>query len=136
MKDSPDRFSVRKCYAEDFRQLAESLGVDNKNIFFMAMALGFLNNAREELDVKEGLFLMQVINDEEKALMSAIAFSEAKGNIGVLLNTKTIYLIAEEYASGGLKYLKKDVQQEQFGNYSKRLEHQVLQQFSTLTNQE
>jgi len=133
MRDTPtpDRLYVSKRYVVDFRQLASDLDVDAKNVFFMAMALGFLNKEHEELEAKEGYILIQNIKEPEHALMSAIAFDKT-GNLGVFLDKKRVYTIAEEYASGGLKYLKNDVIKEQFGSYNKRLESQLLQQFSKL----
>lgn len=133
MRDTPtpDRLYVSKRYVDDFRRLANELDVDAKNVFFMAMALGFLNNEHEELDAKEGYILIQNIKEPEQALMNAIAFNKT-GNLGIFLDKKRVYAIAEEYASGGIKHLNSDVIKEQFGSYNKRLESQLLLQFSKL----
>lgn len=124
----PDRLYVRKCYEQDFDELRKILNTQAKNIFFMAMALGFLNSSMEELDSKEEFVLGQWIKDNDESLMNAIAVYEVK-NLGVLLDKGKVYSIAEKYASGGIKYLKQDIMKERFGSYVTLLEEQLLEQY-------
>jgi len=127
-KTIPDRLYVKKSYKRDFDELREKLNLHAKNIFFMAMALGFLNNSKEELDSKEEFVLGIAIKESDEGLMKAIATYKAN-NVGVLLDKAKVYSIAEEYASGGIKYLKQDVMKEQFGSYATLLEEQLLEQY-------
>ena len=128
----PDRLYVKKGYKHDFDELREKLKLHAKNIFFMAMALGFLNNSPEDIEAKEEFVLGIAINEDDLSLMNAIAIHEV-GNFGVLLHKEKVYSIAERYASGGLKYLKQDVIKKQFGNYMTLLEEQLLDQHKRIT---
>ena len=129
-KQTPDRLYIRKRYEAEFDELRDKLSVDAKNVFLMAMALGFLHEDKERLDSKKEVVLAQVIKEEEP-LMATIAVYDVE-NLNVVLDKATIYSIAEEYASGGLKYLKDDVLRETFGSYIKRLEDQLVTHYKKL----
>jgi hypothetical protein len=132
-KTVPDRLYVKKGYKKDFDELREKLNLHAKNVFFMAMALGFLNSSPEEdLESKEEFVLGIEIEESDESLISAIAIHEVN-NVGVLLDKEKVYSIAERYASGGLKYLKQDVTKEQFGSYMTLLEEQLLEQYGRIT---
>ena len=128
----PDRLYINKRYKEDFQYIRESLDVESKNVFFMAMAYGFLNNCKEKIDPKEEFVLGQWIKESDEALMKAVAILDT-GNLGVILDKSKTFSIAEEYASGGLKYLKENVMEEQFGNYIKRLEEQLVENYKKIS---
>jgi hypothetical protein len=94
---------------------------DNKEIFIMAMVYGFSNQKRKPLKEKHsgGYFRVEYLTDQEKTLMKAVAV-KATGNLEVLLDPKEVYAIAEEYASGGIDYLKSEVFGRHQGDYTKR----------------
>lgn len=132
----PDRLYVEKSDLEDFNILKDKgsdlHGKENKEIFIMAMVLGFYNGARRNLDTKEGYFLEYHLTDEERSLIKAIAINEEQ-DLDVLLNPQKVYSIAEEYATGGIKYLKEEVLgTQQYGIYLKRLESQLVEIFEKI----
>jgi hypothetical protein len=54
-------------------------------------------------------------------MFHAIAISEAK-NLDVLADKSKVFLIAEEYANGGIHLLKQEIFEKDHADFSKRLE--------------
>jgi hypothetical protein len=88
-------------------------GMDNKDMFLLAMALGYMNNIKVELKDRLYFFRTSYLDNHEKALLKAIAVSE-EGSLDVLSDKKKIYSLAEQYATGGLKLLR-NIAFEKFG---------------------
>lgn len=131
--ECPDRLYVRKDNLEDYELLKKEkdsifFGKENKDIFIMAMILGYYNKKKKCLDKKEGFFREEYLNDEERSLIKAIAIKE-EGNLSVLLDKQKVYSIAEEYAAGGIGYLKDEVFNKQHGGYLKKLEEKLVEEF-------
>lgn len=113
----------------DERQLYDQLkeeeifkNMDLKHVFMMAFAKGVQAKKRNPLKNRAsgGLIREAYLDDRERALIRAVAIAE-EGKLGVLLDEKRVYQIAEEYASGGIRLLKNEVCSGDFGSYSKRL---------------
>jgi len=129
--NEPATLNVEAAYHEDFERLITKdsplKGRQNKHVFIMAMVKGFIMKSRKELKKKHsgGYFRLESLLPEEKSLMKAIALYEEK-DLNVYSDPKKIYTIAEEYASGGIKYLKDDILSKQHGTYVKRLEADLV----------
>ncbi len=104
-------------------------GKDLIDIFMMAMAIGFQNNNRIKLTKKKDIILFKSFEgNEEKpmTLIKAIAINTT-GSLDVLLDKASLFSIAEEYATGGIRLLRDKVINGGHGSYIKQLEHELVQ---------
>ncbi|MEM2146930.1 MAG: hypothetical protein QW491_05910 [Thermoproteota archaeon] len=90
-----DRLTEKGGPLEDF---------DNKYVFLLAMALGYANNIKTELTKKTWLFRTSYLDENEKAMIKAVAIAE-EGSLAALLDKEKIYSLAEQYAAGGIRLL-------------------------------
>jgi len=104
----------------------------NKDIFLAALVVGYHEGVKLPLKSKEGYFRTEYLKSEEKALIKSIAVATT-GDLNVLLDEQRIYGIAEEYATGGISLLRDRVQNDSYGSYAKKLENELLQIFSRVT---
>lgn len=135
-KKVPDRLYIRKVDVESYKLLAKERssflnGKENKELFIMAMVYGFLRGNRLKLDKKEGFIREEYLKDEYRTVMKALAMKE-EGGLEVLLNPQKVYSIAEEYAAGGIGYLKNDVFNKKQGSYVKRLEELLVELYDKI----
>lgn len=133
MRKKPDRLHVDKEDIKDFRLLLEEKDSplykrENKDVFIMSVVTGYKNGIRLPLKSKEGFIREEYLNVEERSIIKSIAIQEDK-NLSILLDMEKVYQIAEEYAKGGIKYLKDAVFQKSHGSYIKRLEAELLDEF-------
>jgi len=138
-KKVPDRLYVRKVDLETYKLLGKErssflCGKENKELFIMAMIYGFLKKNRLKLDKKEGFIREEYLNDEYRTVMKAVAIKEESA-LEILLDPQKVYSIAEEYAAGGISYLKNDVFSKRHGTYSKRLEEQLIELYDKINEQ-
>lgn len=128
----PDRLNIRKSDRKDYDRLLEKdspfAGKENKDLFMMALIIGFHEETRVKLDKKEGFFLLYHLNDKENSIIKAIAVAK-EGDLNILLDKKKVYSIVEEYAAGGIKLLKDKVFSGGYGSYIKKLESELIDKF-------
>lgn len=121
----PLTLSVDKSCMDDFRRLLKKdsplATKDTKNVFLMAVAKGFSLKARTRLQNKESFVRTEYLSDREDAILKALALHETN-DWTILSDPKEIYSIAEEYANGGIKHLKDEVFDKQYGSFIKKLE--------------
>jgi len=131
----PDRLNIRKSDRKDYNRLLEKdspfAGKENKDLFMMALIVGFHEEIRVKLDGKEGFFLLYHLNDKENSIIKAIAVAE-EGDLNILLDKKKVYSIVEEYAAGGIKLLKDKVFSGGYGSYIKKLESELIDEFERI----
>lgn len=125
---------VKEKNLKDFNELLNNkespfIKSTRKAVFLMAMAMGFHAKIKDDLKSSKTKDYDRVayLNSTEKALIKAIAVSENKEDLGILLNPKEVYSIAERYAAGGIKILKNKVFSGEFASYIKRLEAELLE---------
>jgi len=132
MSGEPDRLYVEKSDIELYKRLKEIdrplKGKENKELFIMSMILGFKEGGAKELNKREGYVRTAYLTSEEKSFIKAIAIDKT-GTLGVLLDKKKIYFIAEQYASFGIKMLHDRVFSGEYGTYAKKLESELVQMF-------
>lgn len=133
MKKKPDRLYVDKDDFKDFKLLQDEKDSafykrENKDVFMMAMMMGLKNGPRIPLKNREGFFREEYLSDEERSIIKAIAINEEK-YLTILLDMEKVYQIAEEYARGGIKYLKDSVFKKKDGSYLNRFETELLEDF-------
>jgi len=130
-----DRLFVDKRDLEDFKRLREKdspfAKAENKDIFLAAMVIGFNEQCKMELKTKEGWMMKSYLDDQDLALIRAIAIAE-EGDLNVLLDEPKVFSIAEQYAAGGIRLLKDRVFGVDFGSYAKRLESDLLRTFEKI----
>jgi len=131
----PDRLNIRKSDRKDYDRLLEKdspfAGKENKDLFMMALIIGFHEETRVKLDRKEGFFLLYHLNDKENSIIKAIAVAK-EGDLNILLDKKKVYSIVEEYAAGGIKLLKDKVFSGGYGSYIKKLESELIDEFERI----
>lgn len=136
----PDRFYINKQDRKEYEELLRDKNSpfkekENKDVFIMAMATGFAEGVRIELGKKEGFFRAEYLQPRERALIAAVAVAE-KGNLGVLIDKKEAYAIAEAYAAGGIRLLKDKVFGGEYGSYAKKLEQELLAGYEKASERE
>lgn len=124
------RESDRKHY-DRLSQDAPFSGQREKVLFMMAMITGFLKGERIKLDKKKDYTRTEYLTEEEKLVIKAIAIYES-GDLKVLADRKEVYLIAEEFAAGGIGILIEDVCGPQYGTFVKRFESQLVKEFTKM----
>lgn len=131
----PDRFYIRKSDIEDYKRLKERDSPlekkSNKDLFILALSIGYFEGIKLELDNKEGFVRTEYLSEKDKSLISALAVAE-EGNLDVLLDKKKVYSIAEEYAAGGIKQLKDMVFSGGYASFSKLLESAMIDEFEKI----
>lgn len=137
-RKGPKVINVGKKDKKDFDLLTKDKGSyfygrDHKEVFIMAMVYGFLNNSSKTLGEKHsgGHFRVDTMNERDITLIKALAVHKT-GSLDVLLDLKEVYSIAEQYATGGISYLKNDVFSKQRGHYDKKLEELMVELHSKI----
>jgi len=103
----PDRLYIDESEREIYERLRDHPLLkrrSNKELFLLAMSLGFLYDMRKPLKKPWGFVRTEYLNEEEKSLILSIGIY-AEG-LDALLNKKKIFSTAEEYASAGVRYLE------------------------------
>ena len=134
--DAPNIINVTKKAIQQFQNLKKEkdsllFNRSAKEVFIMSMTMGFYNDNKIALESKKEFVRIEYLNDKEKSLIKAIAVFD-EGNIDVLLDKKKVYSIAEEYAAGGIQHLVDDMLKEQEGSATKKLETQLVEEFTKL----
>lgn len=106
--------------------------LDNKHVFLMCMVLGYKNESRSELGAnKWNVTRTSYLDKKEESLIKAVAIA-TENNLNVLLDKKKVFSIAEEYASGGVKYLKEKVYGDYFGSFNKVIESELTEEVGSI----
>lgn len=103
----------------------------NKRVFIMAMMKGFAMKNRMKLKKRKDFVRVEYFSSEEKSIIKALSLAETK-DLNIYSSPKDIYSLAEEYASGGIKYLIEEIFGKQHGTYIKRLESQLIEEFNKI----
>jgi len=95
----------------------------NSSIFIMAMALGFKGGKIHKIPLKkgkEGVVRLTYFKEEHISMIKAVAIIDSGEDI--LFDEDKVYSIAEEYANGGIRLLKKAlIGNKEPGSYIKKL---------------
>ena len=131
MEKVPDRFFVD---IED-RNLYDEIEIfktkSRKEQFLLAMTIGFKDGAKLKLKSPDGFFLLKDLNQEDEALINAVAIKESD-NIEVLLDKKKVYNIAEQYAHAGVRILHDKIISTQFGSFNVKFEKELFDIYKDL----
>jgi len=84
-----------------------------KDLFVLAVCVGYVNNERKPLSEKSGEIRWEYLTRENKMVIDSIALSES-ADPKLLIDSNQDYLekkvtIAEEYANGGIDVLKNEL---------------------------
>ena len=80
-----------------------------KDLFLFAAALGVKRNVWTKLQSSRDIFNAEVFDEKiDLPFMAAIAYSREK-NLAVLLDSKKVLEIVEEYANGGIGYVNEEI---------------------------
>jgi dnd system-associated protein 4 len=131
--EEPRVLNIRKSDKEDYKRLMEKdspfAGKDDKDLFLMAMIMGFCEGSRIPLDKKESYVRIEYLTDREKSIIKSIAVADEE-DLNILANKRRVYSIAEEYAAGGIKLLKEKVFG--YGSFMKKLEAELVEEFEKI----
>lgn len=134
--EGPDRLYIERKDRERFYDrllgkdspLGRHKGFQNKDIFMLAVCIGFQERNRQTLEKREGFILEDRLSEEDVTLLYALAVFE-EGDLKVLLDKQKVYLIAEEYAKGGIPILYNKVFGGRYGSFEKKFEAEIVKQF-------
>ena len=70
---------------------------------------------------------VEYFDDKDLSIMKAIAIQEE--GLDVLLDSKKVFRIAEEYATTGINILKNEIYGEEYGTFIKRLESDLVEEY-------
>lgn len=102
-------------------------GRKNKEIFIMAVALGYKAGTRKKITPpREPYDEIDNFSTEQKSIIKAIAVAEE--NMEILSNPAKVYCIAEEYAVTGIKILDGMVNSTEY-DFSKKLESILVEEY-------
>lgn len=87
--------------------LKRSSDFQSKDIFSLALALGYLNDVPYEIDEPDSFLKASNFGEVLPVLLNAIAIESNDGNIDILSNddAQAIFKPSEEYANGGFEIL-------------------------------
>jgi len=101
---------MRALYDQVTEDIPQFKNMENKDFFMFALMLGYHNNLRIPVKPQDlhgnGFFREKNFTPNERAIFYAIAI-EAEKSVDVLLDIKQVIKIAQEYAQGGYKSIKK-----------------------------
>jgi len=130
--DKNDRELYNKLDGEEFLRSNKSGGKRiRKEQFFFAMAIGFKNNMKRPLDIKEGFFLIKDLLPKDEALINAIAIND-HNSVEILADIEELYKIAEEYAHAGIKLLVDKIGSIEFGKFEKIFEQEIYEKYNNI----
>ena len=98
----------------------------NKDLFLLAMVIGFKNNLRKELKRKNGFVRTEYLNEDDIALIDALGLEETD-NTEFLLDQEKIFEIAEEFANTGIDFLMDQICGSDFSSIERRFEKLVIE---------
>jgi len=127
----PDRLYIeekdKKLYdklLEKGSPLSRDNGFENKDIFLLAMCIGYETGVPLEIKKRLGYFLAKYLSREDEAILYSMAVKE-KG-IDTLKDLKYVYNLAEEYANSGIQTLYNQVFSGEYGSFQKRFESNLI----------
>lgn len=127
-REEPATLRIDKKDRETYDAIGESLkdlgNCDAKELFLLAMFLGCKNGLRKSLHTKWSYVRLAYLNDRERSILKAMAVKEMAGRVDVLQDPREVYSVAEEYAAGGVRYLKQMLSRP--GSFLKQFESEVL----------
>lgn len=133
-EEGPTKLYIRRSDREKYDKiLGDSVfsGKGNKDVFMMALVVGYYHKARVELTNREGFVRVEYLKDKDRSIMKAVAVAET-GSLDVLVDKKQVHIIAEEYAAGGMELLIDMVFRGGYGSFVKKLESELVQQFEKI----
>lgn len=88
--------------------LKKSSDIQSKDVFSLALALGYLNGVSYEIEDSDPFLKASNFDQVLPVLLNAIAIDNNDGNIEILSNedSQTIFKPSEEYANAGFEILK------------------------------
>jgi len=127
----PHRLSIDKSQREMYGRLLEEpssplsrrKGYRNKDVFILAMCLGYRLGVKKELQKREAYFEDRDLTSEDKTIMKALAAS--KLGLESVVDKRQVYGLAEQFAAGGIAELH-DTCFSQFGSFEKQLESRLV----------
>jgi len=126
---------IEKSELDSYDKIELFKGEDRKDQFMLAMATGFLNKTKKTISSRHILFKTKYFKQDDDALLNSLALYET-GKVETLADKAQIYRIAEEYANAGITILKNKENQSQIGNYLKKFEKEIIDNYRKLESLE
>ena len=138
MSKQPDRLNVDKQDRKIYKEIQEKeemfKSMKNKELFLLAMMIGFDHESPKELKSKDGFFLEKDLNDDDRAIINAVAMHDKDG-VEVLKDMGEVYRIAEEYAHFGIRIIHEWINSTPHGSFTKEFESKILDKVRNITAQ-
>lgn len=118
-------------HLEAYKQLGDKLGrIANRDQFLLAMCWGFRNGTRvEEFKRSATGFRLEYMKPQDEALLAAIQYSES-GSLDAVVDLEARYMIAEQYAEGGILLLA--TMMDSTGDFNQTLAAEIKSELDTL----
>jgi len=123
--------SDRDLYDQIRKEIFNNEEKENKDLFLIALSIGFKNNFRLPIEKKFGFIRREYLNDEDLSLIESLAIYSSE-NIEILTNEVEVFKIAEEYAHGGVKILIDKIKSSPLGAFDKKFETELVDLYEKL----
>lgn len=104
LENPPRDVKIDRTANDKFEFLARRFGIDKKDVFILAMKVGFYYGVSKKLGKTQSLFQFSTLDEGEIKNMIIIAHS-VLNDISQIFNGKDVVKICEEFAHGGVYYL-------------------------------
>ena len=129
-----EKHELYELLTDDSKKISPFHGKNFADVFIYAMTIGFHKKLRLPIKKRMGSVNFSALKDMEWVIR-AIAVSET-GELNILKNKHDIANIAEEYANGGIEYLRKLIYEEEPGEAYKRMEAELRTLLAPFTDSE
>jgi hypothetical protein len=118
-------------HLDAYKQLGDKLGkIANRDQFMIAMCWGFRNGTRAQEFKRSNTGLrIEYMKPEDEAILAAIQYYEA-GDTDALADEEGRYMLAEQYAEGGIMLLADMM--DQAGDFNQALAAEIKSELDKL----
>jgi len=104
LNNPPRDIRIDKENKEKYKSIARKFNKDEKEVFSLAVKVGFFYSIREKLKKPQALVQLTTFSDGEIKNMIVIAYAVLK-DINKIFEGKEVVKICEEFANGGIRKL-------------------------------
>jgi len=104
LNNPPRDVKIDKENKEKYKSLARKFNKDEKEIFSLAIKIGFFYSMREKIKKPQSSWQLTTFSEEEIKNMIVISYAVLK-DINKIFEGKEVIKICEEFANGGVRKL-------------------------------
>ena len=134
--EKPFTLNIQKLDKSIYKKLQEEnsplRGRSNRDLFMLAMFIGFRQGTRTKLKERETYVRTEYFSNEDISIMKAVAIHESQ-SLEVLQDLRKVFSIVEEYANCGIKILKDESYSGGLKTFVKRFEESLMYDFEKIS---